>query len=302
MPSKAPEASLEKYSVDLDDTTGVHHVVLRKASLRASLALMKSSKHKYSSHFVEFSNGEMKAVPRDESAAITREREIQTTSHREHQQDTQLESVFHHQYADKKPSLAGSLVSMSHDAYSHGTESAPNGPDSAIMGFGPIVGHQAVDEQSSLRTFSESILHIVPRNVTASIRVGADDFDCATQPQESLTTTVGMQTSEICSTSRRSTIRSQDSEVSPSTLPTSPTSSTFSMVPVQKWALEDLPEVPITPRKPTYMTEALALQKVKLDRPTTAMDSDRSALLGLDLQISLRQLIHLDRIENCVSP
>ena len=284
MPSKGPEASLENYSVALDDVTGVHHVVLRRASLRASLELMKSSEPIYSSHFVEFSNGNMTAVPRVECAAITSEREAQTVSHRQHQQGisiTQPRPVCH-QGATEKSSIMPSLVSPSRKLNSHGNIHAPTDTDGSITGFGRIVSQQANEDHSSLSTFSESILHVVHRNIKTNTRIGAEYSDAATQTQDLVTPTAAIETSEIFSASRRSSLRSQDSGTTPSTVPTSPASSTFSIGPIQKLALAHSP----------------------LDGVEKAIDIERavSPLLGLDLRISRRQLIHLDRIEIGESP
>ena len=284
MPSKVPEAGLENYIVDVDDVTGVYHVVLRRASLRASLALMKSSKPNYSSHFVEFSNGDMTAVSRVECAAITREHEAQTVSHGELQQETYITQPepFCHQDADENSSLASSSLSPFHKLSSHGSLPAPASTDGSITGFGRIVGQQAVKDQSPLSTFSESILHIVPRDIKPYTRIGAEYSDAATQTRELVTPAVTIETSEIFSASRRSSLRSQDSGATPSTVPTTPTSLTFSIGPIEK----------------------LASTTSSIDGGDNTIDIDRpiSPLLGLDLSISRRQLIHLDRIENSESP
>ena len=85
MPSKLPEASLERYLVDLDDSTGIHHVTLRKVSLRTTLPLTSLSNPNFSSHIVEFSNGEMTAVPRVNFAATNSKRNTRKTPSREYQ-------------------------------------------------------------------------------------------------------------------------------------------------------------------------------------------------------------------------
>ena len=277
MPSKVPEASLENYSVDLDDITGIYHVFLRRASLRASLALTKFSKPNYSSHCVEFSNGHMTAVPRVECAVTIRECEVQTKE----TFITQPEPVYHHS-ADENPSLTCSLVSPSHKLTSHEKVPAPAGTDGSIMGFGRIEGQQAIEDQSSLCTFSESILHIMSRDIKTYTRTGAEYSDAATQTQDFVTPTVAIETSENFSASRRSSLRSQDSGTTPSTVPTSPTSSTSSMETIEKLSLADSP----------------------IDGVEHVVDFDRIVppLLGLDLRISHRQLIHLDGIENGESP
>lgn len=47
-----------------DEMTGVHHVTLRKGSLRQILQSTNSSKPGFPSHSFDFSNGEMAVVPR----------------------------------------------------------------------------------------------------------------------------------------------------------------------------------------------------------------------------------------------
>ena len=284
MPSKVPEAGLENYSVGLDDITGVYHVFLRRASLRASLALMKSSKPNYSSHFVEFSNGDMTAVSRVECAAITQEREIETVSQRKHQQETSITQPgpVCRQRADENTSFTGCSVSPSHKLDSHGQIPAPTGTDHSVTGFGRIVGQQAVEDHSSLYKFSESIPHIVHRDTEIHTRIVAEYSDAATQTQELVTPTFAVEMSEVFSASRRSSLRSQDSGTTPSTVPTSPTSWGFPTEPIEKLALSNSP----------------------INGVEKTIDFDRtiSPLLGLDLRISCRQLVHLDGIANGESP
>lgn len=306
MPSKLPEAGLENYIVDLDDTTGIYHVFLQKISLRTSLALMQSSKPDYSSHFVEFSNGEMTAVPRVGCTATCHERLEQQILHRERQWDisiTQPQSV-HYQDADSQSSPAGSSVSTSQEIKSQGTTSAPAESDSSITGFGRVVGLQAADDHASLCSFSVSIFHIIPQNVKASTCIAAKKSEAVVQAQELVTTTPYMQTSKTYCASRRSSAGSLDSEIPPSTAPTSPSSSIFSTVPFEKPALANLPEVPIAPGKPTYVFEALALENRQHDYLKMSIDLDSTVLgrLSLNLEISHRQLAHLDNIQDSESP
>ena len=306
MPSKLPEAGLEKYSVDLDDTTGIYHVVLRKVSLRTSLALMQSSKPDYSSHFVEFSNGDMTAVPRIDCTAISLECEIQQIPLGEHQCDmaiTQPEPV-DHQYTGSHSSLAGSSVSTPHETTSDGTIPAPAGLDSSITSFGRVVGQRAADDHSNLCTFSESIFHIIPRKARASSWSRAEDSNTAGEAQEPVTTALDIQASETHCPSRRSSAASQDSGIPLSTAPTSPRSLTPSTEPFEKLALAFLPEIPVAPRKPSYVVKALALEEVKHENLKKAIISDSAVLrrLGLDLGITHRQLTHLDKIQDSESP
>lgn len=280
MPSKVPEAGLESYSVDLDETTGIHHVFLRKASLRTSLALTKSSQPDYSSHVVEFSNGKMTAVPRAHQWGIS---------------IAQSEPVHPH-YAHSQPILANSTAPTPQKTISHRTTS-PAISDSSITEFGRVVRQQAADDQSSLGAFSKSISHIVPWISTVSTCTTAEDSDATARA-------LGTQTSETYSMSRRSSAGSQDSRTPPSTAPTSPTFSTFSTMSFEKLVLANLPEVPTALGKVTYMVEALALEKLKQNELEKDSDSDRAVLRrhSLDLSFSPRQLNHLDKIQNSESP
>ena len=301
MPSKLPEASLDNYSVDLDDTTGVYHVFLRKASLRTSLTLEKSPKLNYSSHFVEFSNGEMKAVPRVELAVTSRGGEAEQIQHEECQPKTSFTQpdTALHQNADNQPSLAGSLVSTSSEASVHAAPTR-TASDSSIAELGPVVGQQAADDQCSLYAFSESILHAVLPNATAFTCFEAEGPNA----EERVHTPVDIKRSETYSSSRRSSIGSQDSGSFSSTVPTSPRSSTFSMTATEKFALADLPEILEAPVQPTYMTDALALEEIQHNILNNAIDLDETIprLLGLDLKLTHRQLERLDEIEDSASP
>lgn len=306
MPSELPEAGLENYIVDLDYTTGIYHVVLRKKSLRTSLALMQSAKPDYSSHFVEFSNGEMTAVPRVDCTFTGHKRSVQQVPHRDIQLDISIlepQSV-HYQDADSQSSPASSPVSTSQEIKSQGTTSAPAESDSSITGLGRVVGLQAADDHASLCNFSVSILHMIPQDVKASTCTAAKESEAAVQAQELVTTTPYKQTSKTYCASRRSSAGSLDSGIPPSTAPTSPRSSIFSTVPFEKLALAHLPEVPFAPGKPNYVVEALALETSQHDHLTMPFDLDSAVLhrLGLNLEISKRQLIHLDEIQEGESP
>lgn len=302
MPSKLPEAGLENYIVDLDDTTGIYHVVLQKVSLRASQALMQSSKPDFSSHFIEFSNGVMTAVPRVDCAAISLECEVQQIAHGEHQWDTSITQPepVSCQDAHVQSCLAGSSLSTSQETNSH----APAESDSSITGFGRVVGLQAADDHASLCNFSVSIFHIISQNAKASTCIALKESEAAVQAQELVTTTPHVQTSKPYCTSRRSSAGSLDSGIPPSTAPTSPRSSTFSTVPFEKLALANLPEVPIAPGKVNYVVEALALENRQHDYVNMPIDLDSTVLcrLGLNLEVSHRQLAHLVKIQESESP
>ena len=298
VPSRVPEAGLESYSVDLDETTGIYHVILRKISLRTFLATMKVSQVDYASHVVEFANGEMRAVPRNDCAATSLEREFRNFPYRDHQWGISIAQPepIDHPCVNIQPSLAGSSVSTPLDTNLQGTLSAPAGSDSSIAGFGRIVGRQAVDDQSSLCNFSKSIYHIVPQNAMASTCIEAEG--AAAEAQKPI---ADIQTFDYSCASRRSSTGSHDSGISTSTVPTSPASSTFSTVPFEKSKLADLSKVPIAPGKPTYVIKALALDEPdKVDSEMT----DRTVLrrLSWDLSISDRQLKYWDKIQGSESP
>lgn len=346
MPSKLPEASLECYLVDLDVSTGIHHVTLRKVSLRTTLALNSSSNPNFSSHVVEFSNGEMTAVPRVNSAATNSKRKTRKTSSREYQWDSSIaqsrpvrdivrqiqfgsfgqDSEVDDQVAKNEPNLAESSVSTSHEVISKGTLSAPARSDSSIKVSGRVVGQQAANDQSSLSNFSESIIHIVPRNektttaiegdssikvsgrvlgqqaaddqsslsnfsksilhivpqnTTASTSIEAEGSDAVAQAQEQVETGVDTQTSDESSISRRLSAGSQGSGFSTSTVPTTPSSPTFSNLSFWKLATANLPEVPIAPGKPRYVIEALALEEPKHNDRENTDDEDKTIIRRL---------------------
>lgn len=330
MPSKVPEVGSECYSVDLDDITGIHHVTLRNASLRKDTRLTDLSNPSLSSHAVEFSNGEMTAVPRVNCATNSSKRDARKTPHREYQwdrsiaqprpvgdvvrqnqfgssgQDDEIDEVmpFRDQVANNHRNVAGVLDSRSHEVISYMTLPGLAGSDNSITGSGRVVGQLAADDQSSLSNFSESVIHIVPRKVTPSTSIEAEGSDVTAQAQEPVATAIDLQTSESSSTSRRSSAGRQISGASTSTVPTSPASSLFSTLPFWKSALANLPKVPITPGKPNYMIEALALEKQKNDDLEKTNDPDKTVIrrLSWGLRISYRQLKYLDEIEDGESP
>ncbi len=303
MPSKLPEAGLENYYVDLDDTTGIYHVTLQKTTLRAALALTKLSNPDFSSHVVDFSNGEMLAIPRVSCASTIFKQEAPKTPSEKSQEDrsnTQPET-FRHQHAGNQLSLADSFVSASHKAIldeassatqpekfrhqhtddqagpvdslvspSHGnmlggTNSAPAGSDDSITGFGRVLGQQAAKDQSSLSPLSKSIMRILPWNAAAStlIEVEVPDAAALAQAQEPVEDAVDIQTSDNSSASRRSSSGSQGSTTFMSTAPTSPASSMFPAGPFEKSKLAGLPRVPFAQGNPTELINALALERQK---------------------------------------
>lgn len=121
VPSKAPEASFGCYSVDLDEVTGVHHVTLRKASLRRTLQLTNLSKPGFSSHVVEFSNGEMTVVPRVKCArGIVRQIQYGIL---EFNNEVEDDEPVRDQVADKQTRLIAPSRSTSQDPILTGTSS-----------------------------------------------------------------------------------------------------------------------------------------------------------------------------------
>ena len=199
MPSKLPEAGSERYSVDLDDTTGVHHVILRKPFLQNTLPVTMSTS-KSCNYVAKFSNGEMRALPRITCAAINSKRKACNIPSRQYQWDSsvvqprpihdivrrikfgmlgqeheadEVEPI-RDPIADSTPSFAACSVSKSYEMKSNGTISAPAEVDSSITQCGRVISQQVNDGQSSLSTFSKSMIHIVPRNDTISAPTGSD--------------------------------------------------------------------------------------------------------------------------------
>ena len=339
VPSKLPKVALECYTVDLDEVTGVHHVALRKMSLRTALSLTNSSNPQFSSHVVEFSNGEMIVVPRVSFAAPGSKLKAPMFG-----KDNEVEPV-RDQVADNQPRLTGRSVSTSHVITSTGTDSAPAGlassisgyaavtgqvacdrtphsasfrpllrehfttqivatpraPDNSIIESGRVVGQQAANDQSGLSNFSESIIHIVPRNATVSASINVEGSIAAAPVQEPVETTVDIETPTISRSSRRASDGSQGSGNPTSTVPTSPSSSTFSALPYWKSVLVNLPNFPIAPGKPSHIIEALALEESKEHDAEKTNDSDSVVVRrrSWDLRISNRQLIHWDEIQEC---
>ena len=288
VPSKLPEAGLGSYSVHLDHTTGVYHVILQKASLRQYLALENLSNPDFSSHVVEFSAGRMKAVPRAECASASHPRKLQEIGSRvqDYSPIAQPGSV-PRQSSDVH--LSPAIGPKPHGIDSNGTKSTPAELDSSITGIGRVVGQQAAYEQLSPCIFSISILHLLPWNVVISTSE-ATDPDTAAQEQEPVLATVEVQHYDSPSSSRRTSGASQGGGVSKSTAPTSPASSTFSVLPFEKSALANLPEVPSAPGKPTATFKALVLEQSKESGSKEPGDSDRSLLgrLSRTLGISIR--------------
>lgn len=194
MPSKLPEADLKRYSVDLDDTTGIHHVTLRKVSLRTTLLSTDLSNPNFFRHVVEFSNGEMTAMPRSNCAATNSERKARKIPARDYQWDSSIaqprpvrdvvrqiqfgsfgqDIEVNTQVANNKPNIAESSMSKSHEVISNGTISAPTGTDSSIMVSGRVVGQQTANALSRIPNFSESVIHIVPRNEKTTTAIEGD--------------------------------------------------------------------------------------------------------------------------------
>ena len=367
VPSRLPEADLGCYSVDLDDTTGVHHVTLQSASLRTTLQLTNLSNPGFSSHVFDFSDGKMTPVPRVSSAATGSKRKARKTPSRESQWDSSVAQPRHvrdivrqikfgtcgqdNEVDEVEPvrcQVVGPPKSTSQDGVSNKTNSAltgvssstngsapvgerlasyhtshsapsgfllrklfpnliiasPRAPDNSITGSGRVVGQQAADDRSDLSNFSESIIHIVPRNAMASASIEAEESNAAAQAQGPVETAVDIQTSDKSSISRRPSAESQGSTDPTSTVPTSRASSTFSTLPFWKSALENLPQIPTAPGKPTYVIKALALEEPQHDEPEKTDDSDKTVVrrLSWGLQISYRQLNHWDEIQDGQSP
>ena len=332
-PSKLPTVELEFYTVDLDEVTGIHHVALRKMSLRTILSLINPSNPQCSSHIVEISNGEMIAVPRVSLAVPESKRKA-----RKFGQDDEVERV-RNQTADKQPCLAGRSISTTHNNIPTETYSTPVGlassmsrsapvsgqvtshsatsgplfrklspdlivatscaPDDSIIWSGHVVGQRGSDDQSNLSNFPESIIHILPRNVAAPTSIDAEDSDAAAPVQKLVEVAMDIETSTTSSSSRRPSNGDLGDCNATSTVPTSPSSSTFSTLPYWKSALADLTELPIAPGKPSRTVKALALEEAKKHDTEKTNDPD-SAIprrSSWDLRITTRQLDYWDEIQ-----
>lgn len=332
-PSKLPKVGLEFYTVDLDEVTGIHHVALRKMSLRTILSLINPSNPQFSSHIVEISNGEMIAVPRVSFAVPESKRKA-----RKFGQDDKVERV-RDQAADKQPCLAGRSVATLHDVIPIETYSTPVGltssmsrsapvsrqvtshsatsgslfrklspdlivatsyaPDDSIIWSGHVVGQRAADDQSSLSNFPESIIHILPRNVAAPISIDAEGPDAAAPVQKPVEVAIDTETSTISTSSRRPSNGDQSDGNATSTVPTSPSSPTFSTMSDWKSALANLPELPIAPGKPSRTIKAQALEESKKHDPEKTNDPDSAVVRrrSWDLAITVRQFKYWDEIQ-----
>lgn len=253
VPSKLPEVGSECYLVDLDESTGVHHVVLRKASLRTILALTNLSNPGFSSHAVQISSGGMTIVPRANCATTRYERKAWKAPSRVREWDGSI----------AQPRPVRDIVRQ--------IQFGMFGQENDIDNVEPA-GDQVANSQPHL----------------ASVQ--------APEPVENA---VDVQTSEISSTPGRSS-GGQGNGTPTSTVPTTPSSSTFSTLPFWKSALANLPKVPIAPGRPTDVIGALALEKPKNDSPEQTDMPDKTLLrrLSWDLRISYRQLKHWDEIQS----
>ena len=306
MPSTLPEVGLGHYSVDLDEVTGVYHVIFRNAKLRASLALSKVSKPDFSSHTVEFSDGKMTMTPRLGCATNIFKGENPKLPATKMNRDNAIvqPEVVQHEHTEKQPRLACLPVLTIHASNPSGITSTPAGSDSSITRFGRVVGQQADSRKSSLSSFSESIMHILPGKIGASSSIEAKCADTAAQGpvQEPMEIAGSPQTPNNSARSRRSSSASQSSDSSASTVPTSPTSSTFSRSPSWKSVLASLPRVPNAPGEPSQKFKALDLEQVKQKGAeiTVVADPDATVFrrLSWDLKFSFRQLNNLEKIQD----
>lgn len=289
VPSKLPEASLQCYSVVFDEMTGVHHVVLRKASLRHTLKLTYLSKPDYSSHIVEFSNGEITILSRTNCARGN----VRQSQYSKIQHDNDAENVetTFNQVADQEPCLVGPLVSIPHKVIASGKNPTPTEISSSVN-----------ESAHTIADFTESIDHLLPRLEMAFTSTGGEDIGAAVQSEEPieaqseepLEIAHDLPACDSSSTSRRSSAKRQGN--STSTALTTPASSTFSTLPFCKSTLANLPKVPIAPGKPTSVFEALALETPKKDEPKKVFARH---FLG-DLRISSQQFNNYDEIPACL--
>ena len=276
------------YSVDLDDTTGVHHVTLFPP--RTDLPINKLSDVNFSGHVVQFSNGEMTAVPRLRRATTSLKRKARKT----------VPSYVRDQATNNQSRLPDCSVSTYKITVSNETLSAPAQSDSSIVGLGRVGDRQAARDQSNLSHFRKSTKYILPQNTAASASIKVECSDAVAEAQEAVVNSVDKQTSDSSSSFRQSSAGSLCNDTSKSTVPTSPASSLLSSLSFRHSALADLPKVPVAPGKPTYVIEALALEEPKRDDlgKTDYQEATLNRRLSWDLVISYRQLQHWDEIQD----
>ena len=336
LPSKLPKVGLEFYTVDLDEVTGIHHVALRKMCLRTALSLASPSNPHFSSHSVEFSNGEIIVVPRVGFGAPVSNREACIFG-----RDNEVEPI-RDQVADDQPRLADCSVSISHnvvsietnsvsaqlasstsrsapvngqvdDCTSHSATSrslfrklSPNpilttscAPDNSVVESGAVIGQRAADDLSSLSNFPDSIIHIVPGTSTAPTTIDAKGSDAAAPVQDPVEVAIDKETSTISTSSRRPSNGDQSDGSAKSTVPTSPSSSTFSTLSDCKSTLANLPKLPIAQGKPSRTIKAQALEEAK-KHDLEKIDDPESAFVrrrSWDLAITIRQFKYWEEIQ-----
>ena len=322
--------------MDLDEVTGIHHVALRKMCLRNALSLTSPSNPHFSSHFVEFSNGEMIVVPRvdfcdplstREACIFGRDNEVEPTSDPIADDQPRLAgcsaSIYHDDVSTETYSASAQLASStsrsvpvdgqlsdrtSHSATSGSLFRKPSrslmlttscAPDNSIVESGAVIGQRAANDLSSLSNFAESVIHIVPRNTTAPITIDAKGFDAAASVQDPVEVSIDAETSTISTSSRRPSNGDQSDGNATSTVPTSPSSPTFSTLSDWKSALANLPELPVAPGKPSSTLKALALEEAEKQDPEKTNDPDSAfpRRRSWDLRITIRQLNYWDEIQ-----
>ena len=152
------------------------------------------------------------------------------------------------------------------------------GQENEVDEFGPA-HDEAAENQISLASSSMSTSLDDDSNGTISALAGSDK-------------------------SRRPSTGSQGSEISTSTVPTSPASSTSLTLPFDKSTLIDLPKFSIAPGKASHVIEALTLERPKHNEPEKIDDLDTTAVrrLSRDLSISYRQLKQWGVLQDLESP
>lgn len=306
VPSKFPMVGLEFYTVGLDELTGIHHVTLRKMSLRTILSLTDPSKSEFSSHIAEFANGRIKAVPRANFTAPGSEQKTRMCE----KEDT-VEPV-RDPLGDNLPCFADRPVSTSQngiptEAYAtpvvlassvsrSALVSGSGSPfrklspdvtvnqscalDDSIIGSGHVVGQRAADNQSSLSNFPISIYHIVPRSVTFPTSINADGPDAAAPVLKPVEVAIKKEAFTTATSPRRPSNGGQGDKCATSTVPTSPSSSTSSTLPY------------------CCTMKALALEEPPKHESGKINDVDSVVRRrSWDLAYSIRQLKHWDEIQ-----
>ena len=315
LPSKVPKVPLEFYIVDLDEVTCVHHVFCRKMSLRTILSMTDPSQSQFASHVAEFSNGHLTAVPRvNISAPVSKQKarmcgKDNAVEPIRHQLVDNLPSLANRPVTEShnniaietystpvglansisRSALVSGQVATSHSATSRSLfrklspdliVAASCAQDDSIVGFGHVVGQRVADDKSSLSNFPKSIIHNLPWNATTSPPTDTEASDATAPVQKRRDIAINKEMSTTATSSRRPSNGGQGDSSPTSTMPTSPSSSTFSTLPY------------------CCTIKALALEESKKHDSSKSNGPDRAVRRrSWDLSYTFRQRKYWDEIQ-----